>query len=170
MVLAMKNNNLYEQLINSEPMGFIDPLTDLGEFDIYQMKFKEPVRHLKNKYSDQPYSLHWQNKIEEMRSLFIEYQKSLREEVEEEIIISSRARRAENKEYLNEIVHTYLKLGFKFPEIEKRVSLSVKRLRNQWNRRDHISSHKIVVLFKDDLKNGYYDSKDYLPKNSGLKL
>lgn len=47
----MKKNSLYNQLINSEPIGFIDPLTDLGEFDIFQMKFKEPVRYLKNKYS-----------------------------------------------------------------------------------------------------------------------
>lgn len=32
----MKKNSLYNQLINSEPIGFIDPLTDLGEFDIFQ--------------------------------------------------------------------------------------------------------------------------------------
>ncbi|HEO6299827.1 TPA: modification methylase Sau96I [Streptococcus agalactiae] len=166
----MKKNSLYDQLLNSEPMGFIDPLTDLGEFDIFQMKFKEPVRHLKNKYSGKPYSPYWQNKIEEMRSLFIRYQESLREEVNEEITITSRARNQENKEYINNIVQTYLKLGFKFPEIERRVSLSVKRLRNQWNRRDHVSSHKLVVLLKSDLKDGYYDPKDYLPKNSGLKL
>lgn len=55
----MKKNSLYNQLINSEPIGFIDPLTDLGEFDIFQMKFKEPVRYLKNKYSGKPYSPHW---------------------------------------------------------------------------------------------------------------
>ena len=30
--------NLYEKLLNSEPLGFIDPLTDLGEFDKVQMK------------------------------------------------------------------------------------------------------------------------------------
>ena len=29
----MVRNNLYDQLINSDPLGFIDPLTDLGEFD-----------------------------------------------------------------------------------------------------------------------------------------
>ncbi|HEO0303543.1 TPA: hypothetical protein U9C93_000379 [Streptococcus agalactiae] len=88
----MKKNSLYNQLIKSEPIGFIDPLTDLGEFDIFQMKFKEPVRYLKNKYSGKPYSPHWQNKIEKMRS----HQESLREEVKEEIPITSRARNQEN--------------------------------------------------------------------------
>ncbi|MGT2809162.1 modification methylase Sau96I [Streptococcus iniae] len=166
----MKKNGLYEQLINSEPMGFIDPLTDLGEFDIFQMKFKEPVRHLKNKYSGKPYSLQWQSKIEDMRSLFIKYQKSLREDVKEEIVITSRARNHENKEYLNEIVTTYLKLGFKFPEIEKRVSLSVKRLRNQWNRRDYISSHKLVIYHKDDLRVGHKEIKENLPRNLGVQF
>ena len=29
----MIRNEFYDQLINSEPMGFVDPLTDLGEFD-----------------------------------------------------------------------------------------------------------------------------------------
>ena len=72
--------NLYEKLLNSEPLGFIDPLTDLGEFDKVQMKFRKPVRSLTNKYSGQPYNPYWQEKIEEMRLLYIQYQLSLREE------------------------------------------------------------------------------------------
>ena len=50
--------DLYEQLIKSEPMGFINPLEDLGEFDVFQMKFKKPVRLLVNKHSGQPYPLY----------------------------------------------------------------------------------------------------------------
>ena len=42
----MIRNEFYDQLINSEPIGFIDPFTDLGEFDSIQMKFCEPVRNL----------------------------------------------------------------------------------------------------------------------------
>lgn len=75
----MKKNPLYEKLLNSEPLGFIDPFTDLGEFDGVQMKFKAPVHQLKNKYSGQPYSQKWQLKIEEMRKLYIQYQLSLQE-------------------------------------------------------------------------------------------
>ncbi|TDE69153.1 modification methylase Sau96I, partial [Streptococcus vicugnae] len=47
----MKKNHLYEELLNSESLGFIDPFTDLGEFDVVQMKFKESVHQLRNKYS-----------------------------------------------------------------------------------------------------------------------
>ena len=60
----MSKNSLYEQLMTSEPMGLIDPLTDLGEFDFVQMKFKEPVRNLVNKYSGNPYSPSWQEKMD----------------------------------------------------------------------------------------------------------
>lgn len=36
----MEKNIFYEQLIKSEPLGFIDPFADLGEFDRFQLKFK----------------------------------------------------------------------------------------------------------------------------------
>lgn len=164
----MDKNSLYEQLLKSEPIGFIDPMSELGEFDIYQMKFKEPVRRLKNKYSGLPYTPEWQNKIEEMRLLYIKYQEYLRQEKTEDITIKNRARCSENKDLVNEIVTTYLKLGFRFPEVEKRVSLSVKRLRNNWRRSDYISSHKLVVYHKKDLKAGHYKPKDHLTKDSSF--
>ena len=113
--------NLYEKLLNSEPLGFIDPLTDLGEFDKVQMKFRKPVRSLTNKYSGQPYNPYWQEKIEEMRLLYIQYQLSLREEDKKENI-QTRVKVPETQEHIEEIVTTYLKLGFRFREIEKRVS------------------------------------------------
>ena len=113
--------NLYEKLLNSEPLGFIDPLTDLGEFDKVQMKFRKPVRSLTNKYSGQPYNPYWQEKIEEMRLLYIQYQLSLREEDKKENI-QTRVKVPETQEHIEEIVTMYLKLGFRFREIEKRVS------------------------------------------------
>lgn len=57
------SNYFYNQLLESEPLGFIDPLQDLGEFDSIQMKFKEPVSQLINKYSGHPYSLHCKKRL-----------------------------------------------------------------------------------------------------------
>ena len=131
--------NLYEKLLNSEPLGFIDPLTDLGEFDKVQMKFRKPVRSLTNKYSGQPYNPYWQEKIEEMRLLYIQYQLSLREEDKKENI-QTRVKVPETQEHIEEIVTTYLKLGFRFREIEKRVSLSYKKLRSDWSRCDYVTT------------------------------
>jgi hypothetical protein len=124
----MVRNNLYDQLINSDPLGFIDPLTDLGEFDAVQMKFKAPVHQLKNKYSGQPYSKKWQSKIEEMRKLYIQYQLSLQEKDKKEEYYK-REKTTDSKEYSNEIVTTYLKLGFGFRDIEKQVSISYRTQR-----------------------------------------
>ena len=76
----MDREALYNELIQSEPLGFIDPFSDLGEFDPLQLKFKQPVKDLVNRYSGQPYSLAWQHKIMEMRKLFIAYQIALNEE------------------------------------------------------------------------------------------
>ena len=59
----MDREALYNELIQSEPLGFIDPFSDIGEFDPLQMKFKQPVKDLVNRYSGQPYSLAWQHKI-----------------------------------------------------------------------------------------------------------
>lgn len=56
----MDREALYNELIQSEPLGFIDPFSDLGEFDPLQLKFKQPVKDLVNRYSGQPYSLAWQ--------------------------------------------------------------------------------------------------------------
>ncbi|SUN25613.1 Uncharacterised protein [Streptococcus agalactiae] len=130
----MIRNEFYNQLINSEPIGFIDPFTDLGEFDSIQMKFKQPVRNLVNKYSGKPYNLSWQNKIEQMRVLYIKYQKSLKLEDEEQRFITELKIKS-LKKYVHEIVTTYLKLGFRFKEIEVRVSLFNTRLRRNWEKK-----------------------------------
>lgn len=160
----MVRNNLYDQLINSEPLGFIDPLTDLGEFDIVQMKFKAPVHQLKNKYSGQPYSKKWQSKIEEMRKLYIQYQLSLQEKDKKEEYYK-REKTTDSKEYSNEIVTTYLKLGFSFRDIEKQVSISYRTLQRRWNRSDYVQTIETEFYLKSDLSDGYYLPGTSLPKS-----
>lgn len=159
----MNKNRLYDQLIQSEPMGFIDPLTDLGEFDPIQMKFKQPVRKLLNKYSGKPYNFNWQNKIEKMRILYIQYQESLKLE-DQKLDVHSRVRNKESKEHVHEIVTTYLKLGFRFKEIESNVSLFNTRLRRNWKRSDHIMTNSPEFYSKGDLSEGYCLPSKKLPK------
>ncbi|HEK9999909.1 TPA: modification methylase Sau96I [Streptococcus equi subsp. zooepidemicus] len=160
----MIRNEFYNQLINSEPIGFIDPFTDLGEFDSIQMKFKQPVRNLVNKYSGKPYNLSWQNKIEQMRVLYIKYQKSLKLEDEEQEV-HNRVKNKESKEYVHEIVTTYLKLGFRFKEIEARVYLFNTRLRRNWKRSDYVTTTNPEFYLKRDLQDGYYLVNTSLPKS-----
>ena len=148
-------NDSYNRLVKSEPMGFIDPFQDLGEFDLYQMTFTQPVRTLRNKYSGQPYSKAWQDKIEEMRKLYIDYQISLRESDKQESF-QLRARKQDTKDHIEDIVSTYLRLGFRFSEIEKRMSLTSKYLRKKWCRSKYISSSPIEFYRKKDLEDGYY--------------
>ncbi|HEN6502222.1 TPA: modification methylase Sau96I [Streptococcus agalactiae] len=160
----MIRNKFYDQLINSEPMGFVDPLSDLGEFDSIQMKFKEPVRNLVNKYSGKPYNLNWQNKIENMRVLYIQYQKSLILEDQEQAI-HNRVRNKESKEHVHEIVTTYLQLGFRFKEIESKVSLVNTRLRRNWKRSDYVMTTNPEFYLKGDLQDGFCLPSSSIPKS-----
>ena len=158
---------VYQKLLESEPLGFIDPLTDLGEFDFVQMKFKEPVCQLINKYSGQPYNPNWQNKIEQMRGLYIHYQKSTKLEDE---AFRSRVRNQEYKEYIHKIVTTYLSLGFKFKEIEKRLPLSYKQLIRGRKRSDYVQTVKPCFYLKSNLKKGNPYPKRRLPNSLALTI
>lgn len=158
----MSQNPYYDQLITSEPLGFIDPFEDLGTFDAYHMRFKESVRELINPHSGKPYSLNWQTKIQEMRKLYIQYQTSLRDDHHE---LSHRMRSEENQAYVDRIVTTYLKLGFRFSEIERHLSVSSKNLRARYKRSEHIKVNPLEVYDKRDLSDGYMMSKDYIPEN-----
>lgn len=157
------SNYFYNQLLESEPLGFIDPLQDLGEFDSIQMKFKEPVSQLINKYSRLPYSFHWQKKIEEMRTLYIQYQESLKSE-DLKLDIHNRVRDKKEKVHLHEIVTTYLCLGFRFREIEERVSLVNTRLRRKWNRSQYVRTTEPRFYLKGKSSSGFIHSST-LPKS-----
>lgn len=158
------SNHFYNQLLESEPLGFIDPLEDLGEFDSIQMKFKEPVSQLINKYSGLPYSSRWQKKIEEMRTLYIRYQESLKSE-DLALDIHSRVRDKREKAHVHEIVTTYLCLGFRFREIEEKVSLSNTRLRRNWKRSNYVTTVSPEFYLKRDLQDGYILPNSTLPQS-----
>ncbi len=160
----MIRNSYYNQLIESEPMGFIDPLKDLGEFDFVQMKFKHPVRQLVNKYSGKPYTLQWQRKIEEMRILYIRYQESLKAEDEREAV-QKRLRSSQSKAQAKEVIATYLQLGFRFREIERRVNLSYKTLRRNYSRTQYIRATSPEFYLKRDLQDGLVFPMNTLPES-----
>lgn len=158
----MDIKSLYDQLLNSEPMGFIDPFSDLGEFDLVQMKFTEPVSQLVNKYSGKPYSLVWQLKIKEMRELYIAYQAALYESDKSNFQIR---RNRINREHIEDIVTTYLRLGFNFREIEQRTSLTYKQLRRGWKRSDHVATAQAEFYSKTNLTEGKFLATHKLPKS-----
>lgn len=163
----MSQNPYYDQLVSSEPLGFIDPFEDLGTFDAYHMRFKESVRELINPHSGKPYSPKWQTKIQEMRKLYIKYQASLREEPHHEL--SHRMRSEANQAYVDKIITTYLTLGFHFSEIERQLSVSSKNLRARYKRSDYIKINSLEVYDKQDLSDGYMMAKDYIPENKMIK-
>ena len=158
---------IYQKLLESDPLGFIDPFNDLGEFDSVQMKFKKPVRQLINKYSGKPYNVNWQNKIEEMRILYIQYQKSIKQDDKG---VRNRIRNQEYKEYIHKIVTTYLTLGFKFKDIEKRLPLSYKQLRQGRKRSDYVQAVKPCFYLKSNLAKGNSFPKRRLPNSLVLTI
>lgn len=157
-------NQYYQKLVESEPLGFIDPLTDLGDFDEIQMTFKEPVNHLINRYSGKPYNSYWQKKITEMRVLYIQYQISLREDEYTDGYFK-RIRSTQSKKEADDIVTTYLLLGFGFRDIERKTTISYCTLRRHWKRSDYIKMVEPRFYLKSDLTEGYHLPKTVLPKS-----
>lgn len=156
---------IYQKLVESEPLGFINPFEDLGTFDSVLMKFVEPVEMLVNKYSDTPYSPYWQEKIKEMRKLYVEYM----ETCQENDSLNYRLRNKETKAHADEIVTTYLRLGFRFKEIEKRIVFPIKRLRRYWRRSDYIKTAKPYFYLKSNLIVGNSEPERILPVSLTLK-
>lgn len=158
-------DDLYNQLVASDPIGFIDPFNDLGQFDYIQMKFMEPVSNLTNKYSGKPYTALWMQKIEEMRLLFIDYQKALHSH--DQMINFQRRVVYESNAHLDAIVTTYLELGFNFKEIEARVSISYRQLRRGWRRSDYVKMSQPEFYSKTNLSQGQYIPRYHLSKDIG---
>ncbi len=156
---------VYQKLMESETLGFTDPFKDLGTFDSVLMKFVEPVEKLVNKYSGNPDSPYWQERIKEMRKLYIEYLECSQSHNES---LDYRLRNDEAKKHADEIVTTYLKLGFRFKEIEGKIKLPTKRLRRNWRRSDYVETAKPRFYLKEKLRNGNSFPKHNLP--SSLEL
>lgn len=125
----------------------------------------EPVSSLVNKYSGKPYTALWKQKIEEMRLLFIDYQKALHSH--DQTVNFQRRIVYEANEHLDEIVRTYLELGFNFKEIESRVSVSYRQLRRGWKRSDYVKMNQPEFYSKADLYQGHYIPRHHLPKALG---
>ena len=157
-------NQYYQKLIESEPLGFIDPLTDLGDFDEIQMTFKEPISCLTNRYSGKPYNSYWQKKIAEMRILYIQYQVSLREDEHADRYFK-RIRSTQLRKEAEDIVTTYLILGFGFRDIERKTTISYRTLRRYWKRSNYIRMVEPKFYSKIDLTEGYYLPGTSLPKS-----
>ncbi|HEL1619362.1 modification methylase Sau96I [Streptococcus suis] len=159
------NHQLYQKLLTCEPLGFIDPFTDLGEFDGVRLTFTEPVGQLVNKYSGKPYNAYWQKRIEEMRELYIEYREDFSQSDEP---LDYRLRNKKARESADEIVTTYLKLGFRFKEIEDKARLPIKRLRRNWRRSDHVEMVKPCFFLKSSLAEGDDHPQSTLPSSLTL--
>ncbi|WP_202056298.1 modification methylase Sau96I [Streptococcus danieliae] len=164
-MMGIDLDDLYNQLVASEPIGFIDPFNDLGEFDYIQMKFMDPANSLVNKYSGKPYNAMWIQKIEEMRLLFIAYQKALHSH--DQKVNFQRRIVYESNDHLDAIVRTYLELGFNFKEIESRVSISYRQLRRGWKRSDYVKMSQPEFYSKIDLSQGQYIPHDRIPESLG---
>ena len=141
-------NKYYQQLLQADPTGFIDPFKDLGTYDS------------RLPFSGRPYSKIWQKRIETMREIFISYIKSTADPEGSE----SRKKSVEDKESLNMIVSTYLRLGFHFSDIEKRIDYAQGHLRNHWSRKDHIKFEEPEFFLKEDLKDGYFNPTHHYRK------
>lgn len=146
----MDSKSLYQQLLDYEPLGFIDPFNDLGTYDALQKSFKEPISDLLNPYSGHPYSKAWQKKIAAMRELYIAYQMSIGDTTK------TYKRGEEDKAALDRTVSTYLRLGWRFGEIIKRLDYSEGHLRNRWSRNELMQLNQPEFFLKSDLTDGYF--------------
>lgn len=150
-------NPLLKKLREMEPIGFIDPINDLGTFNYFTFRFDEPVSQLTDSQG-KVYSKFWQEKIEEMRQVYIDWQNYL-QNVESEVTTQ--------KEEINQVVETYLTLGFRFTEFEDRVPYSLKMLRDNWQRSNFLRTNNPQVFLKTKLKKGMVQPQSKLAKIPG---
>lgn len=148
-----RSKQLYEELLHSEPLGFIDPLHGLGSFDGYHMKFKEPVEELKNPWSDEPYLPEWQRKITEMRQLYLKWQRALAKENSQSkrptrnFVTTASVRKEQNR-----LIQISIDFGFKLKTISKKTGYAEKTLRNSYaySRNFHQAHKNSYVIVKNE--------------------
>lgn len=98
-----------------------------------------------------------------MRTLYIQYQESLKSE-DLKLDVHNRVRDKREKAYVHEIVTTYLCLGFRFREIEERVSLVNTRLRRKWNRSQYVRTTQPTFYLRGKAESEFIQSST-LPKS-----
>lgn len=135
----MDNNKYFEKMSKLAPSVFIDPLSDLGSFNYRLLKFEEPVSSLTNKFSGDPYAKKWWPIIEEMRSIFIEWQKEVQSHLdgsaERTGYIVDENQITEQKE----LIEALIRLGFSMKFVAQHVGYSEKTIRNKGFRRSDLN-------------------------------
>lgn len=170
--MSKREEYLKELLIMQRTLGrgFIDPFVDLGIFNRRLMEFNEPVECLRNKYTGDPYTPYWQNVIEEMRKVFVNYQREL---IATRVSIEEKGQYMKDKvqkEKIRKIVVSYLTLGFSFKEISKKVGYTEKYLRRNFRRSDHNQTSSVIILHGKDLERGVQKNLEKLPKDSRASI
>ena len=152
-----KSIKYYEELLNvgSKGIFYIDPLYDIGTFDSYHMKFKESIEELINPWNQKPYSPKWYKNIEEMRLIYLKWQKALLDEETQENakdnskrINRNYVRNAKIRAEQARLIRIYLQYGFMIPTIARAVEYAEKTVRNSYaySRHMHLKKNSIVIV------------------------
>lgn len=149
-----ESDKFYRELLKMEPFGFIDPLQDLGTFDSYHMCFLEPVEDLRSHWSGDPYLPFWQDKIAEMRQVYLAWQKAL---VREENIENGRPTRnfVSTQSVRREragIIRVCMRFGFSIKNIARKTGYAEKTIRNEYaySRHMHSTRKNSYVIVKNN--------------------
>lgn len=148
------DNKHYQKLYTMAPNGFIDPINDLGTFNDRLLKFEEPVSKLRNPFSGEAYTDIWQTKIEEMRAVYILWQKDIQLKLVSKNERRSYMKSEERLDRRKQSVEILLSLGFYFPDVAKIVGYSEKTLRNKWKRSDLNETNERLLITKKNLSQG----------------
>lgn len=148
-----ESDKFYKKLLKMEPLGFIDPLKDLGTFDSYHMCFLETVEELRSPWSGDQYLPKWQVKIEEMRGVYIKWQEALANEKDEKTgrrkrnFVSTASVRKEQRVF----IRLCLRFGFTIRTISKKTGYAEKTIRNEYSysRHMHATKRNSYVIVKD---------------------
>lgn len=149
-----ESDKFYQKLLKMEPLGFIDPLQDLGTFDSYHMCFLEPVEDLRSRWSGDPYLPLWQDKIAEMRQVYLAWQRALVREGNTENgrptrnFVSTQSVRKEQAG----MIRVCMRFGFSIKNIAYKTGYAEKTIRNEYaySRHMHPTRKNSYVIVKDN--------------------
>lgn len=156
-------NEYLQKMYSLAPTILIDPLSDLGLFDYRLLKFVEPISSLKNKITGAPYAKKWIPVIEEMRQIYIEWQREVQKCVDGSHEKRQYATKDYQKENKKEAVENLLSLGFSIRYVAKKTGYSEKNLKNSGVRRGELNQRTERAVFrKSDLRKGIIKNINYL--------
>ena len=128
----------YSQLmaLSSKIGNIIDPFADLGAFDNRTMTFYDEVEDIISTKTNKPYDFFMQEKIKEMRKVYLEYQKALIKELQKDERKSYAETEAE-KERIKQEITFLLSLGFNSNQVAKMSGYSESVIRNNYRQSDY---------------------------------